>query len=203
MLLTLFYRKIYMNYKLSLLALAISIQSQILDSRWQDKALFACAAAAAAGSTYLLSKGYAYTLIATAQTRFATERALLNHYAQFKESWTAALDLQLKEYLKSEIIRLHNTNCHKWSITVLYELAQGKPSYSIDDAYEYFPLLRHNHDIDWYLARLKTIRFLSLYPYVNELNLLIDQLTYIKECIIKDYDYSKEGLSFSQRTLKR
>ncbi len=179
--------------------LFVLLTQNIHAADWQKRAQYTGATIVAAGSVYLLSKGYSSYLVSSAQARFQTERTLLNQYASYSHLWSAELDQQLKNYLKAEIVRLHNKNRNKWAITVLYEYSQGKSAYCIDHCYAKFPFLQHKKDLDWYLKRLKAIRFLSLYSDLDELNLLIDQLTYIKEFIVSDHDYNVEEQLFDKR----
>ncbi len=168
-------------------------------SDWQRKAKCTGAVLVAAGTTYVVSKATAQCIVATAQTRFETERRLLNQYASYAYQWSAELDFQLKKYLKSMIVQSHNKNRNKWTVTILYELAQGTPAHVVDSHYNQFPLLQYKDDLDWYISRLKAIRFFSLYSGTAELNMLIDQLTYIKNYIISDHDYNSEEQLFTQR----
>jgi hypothetical protein len=148
----------------------------------------------AAGCAFIASKGYAHWVVYNAQIQFAPERELLNHYAYYSNgnSWTTNEQALLKRDLKDRIVHMHNTNRNRWSCNVLYDICTHKPAVYIDKQYETYPLLQHMQHLKWYIKRLKIIRFLHLYPNHNELNLLIDQLVYIKQMLLSDEVFNEE-----------
>lgn len=147
----------------------------------------------AAGCTYVVSKGWAHHVVTCAQTQFALERRLLNEYAHYNgHHWTTDADAALKRDLKANIVHLHNTQRDRYSFAILYDMYAGNPTLYVQHNYYAFPLLQHVADLSWYIKRLKIVRFFHLHSQREELNLLIDQLEYIKHMLMSDHDYNVE-----------
>ncbi len=147
----------------------------------------------AAGSTYLLSKGWAKHVVKHAQTQFTYERNLLEYYRQeHGNNWNDAIWRSLRKQVKANIVHTHNAQRDRWQLCVLYDMYAGNPSLYVEHRYYTFPLLQHTADLSWFIRRLKIIRFCHLYSDRDELDLLIEQLTYIKDMIISDHDYNIE-----------
>lgn len=180
---------------ISLLLFSSTIKTN--DNQTQNIAQATVTTLAVVGGTYLVSKAWAHCVVLEAQSQFAPERALLNHYAYYNGNyWTSDAEAALKRDLKVRIVHLHNSNRDRWGISVLYDIYNGNPAVYVENRYQTFPLLQHMQDLNWYIKRLKIIRFLRLHSDRNELTLLIDQLEYIKNILMADHDYNLEEQHF-------
>lgn len=176
--------------------LSLALLGSIHHTKTQDHVLpTACVIAGVTCATALSYKAYAHWLVKRAQSHFAHERYLLNHYGYYSaqsQSWTTHDAANLLRDLKTAITHLHNTNRDRWDIGVMYDIYYAQPAMYVSSHYESFPLLQHVEDISWYVSHLKTIRFLHAHPNQPELTSLIEQLEYIKQMLIGDHSYSQE-----------
>lgn len=176
--------------------LSLALLGSMHHTKTQDNALqTACIIAGVTCATALSYKAYAHWLVKRAQSQFAHERYLLNHYGYYSaqaQSWTTLDAANLLRDLKSAITHLHNTNRDRWDISVMYDIYYAQPAMYVSSHYLSFPLLQHVEDISWYVSHLKAIRFLHAYPDRQELTSLIEQLEYIKHMLLSDHSYSQE-----------
>ena len=173
-----------------------------MHAQWNTQTRVAVGTLLVAGGTYVCSKAYAECVVAAARSRFAPERELLTWYGQqYGRYWGPQEDASLKISLANMMSDLHNRNRNKWTITVLYELASGEPSYFVRDCFQDYPLLQQKDDLDWYIKRLKVIRFVHLHGDRQELDSLIEQLEYVRRMLLSFHGYSIEEQHFRQHAL--
>ena len=185
---------------LVLLLLTVSLGSaQPARADIEDTVTTAVGIALAAGATYIGSVYYAKCIYETAKIRFSTELNLLNQYAWYCHyQWDTSVLHALMRDIKTEIVRLHNKNRKKWSITVICDLLSGRQAQLVDQCFKHFPLVQHKSDLDWYIWHLKCIRLLHLHDNVKDISLLIEQLEYIKNLLLSDHDFNKEEQLLAQ-----
>lgn len=180
----------------------LGIVPQAQANNHSDRLIAAGIAVGAVAASCLSYKAYTHWLLKRVRAHFSTSRAILNHYAQwstYAHSWTTRDAEQLLQDIKNEIVRLHNRNCDRWDISVMHDIYYDTPAMYVSSRYKHYPLLQFIEDINWYLAHLKFIRFCGIQSNNDELSLLIEQLAYIKELILSDYAYSREGADYQLR----
>ena len=192
----------FKKYLLAIALCNVTNQSYAQDN-WQDLKTL-CVFAGIGGTIALTYKAYAHWLVKRVKAQFAHEQYILNQYATYSvqtQSWTMYDAAQLLQNLKTAIIHLHNLNKDRWDIGVMYDIYFDQPSMYVSSRYANFPLLQHIEDINRYVTHLKLIRFLHMYPEIAEINMLIEQLEYIKHLVLSDYAYVQESttLAFLQQ----
>lgn len=175
------------------LCFAIAFANTNIQTNDDHVAITCTGIAVTATCTFIASIAYAHTVVHNAQTQFRPERELLNYYTYYNGNyWTTDVQAALKRDLKDHIVHLHNQCRDQYSLSLLYANYKGEPTVFVDKEYALYPLLQHINDLSWYIKRLKIIKLLRLYSKRHELDLLIDQLEYIKHLMISDHDYNTE-----------
>jgi hypothetical protein len=188
----------FKKYMLALTLFVSTQSTQTHDNTWSHVQR-ACILAGVTVAGALTYKTYTQWLVKRAQAHFMHERNILNQYAIYSaetHTWSTHDAAYLLRDLKTAIVYLHNNNRNRWDIGVMYDIYFNQPAMYVEYRYRNFPLIQHMQDISWYLKHLKIIRFFNLHADTQEITLLIEQLTYIRQMILGDHNYSLEEAQY-------